>query len=72
MATIKSWADWRTEARIETRANAVLIVLQARGIAVSDAARERILAQKDLELLQCWLVKASVASSVGDVLDNAS
>ena len=68
MAMSKSWQETRTE----TRADDVLTVLQTRGIAVPDAARERILAQKDLELLRRWLVKAVVASSLGEVLDDPS
>ena len=43
-------------------------VLRARGIAVPDSARERILAQKDPELLESWLEKAVVASSVSAIL----
>jgi hypothetical protein len=70
MAMIKSWEEGRAEARAETQAKAVLTVLRARGLAVSDAARERILAQTDLELLERWLVKASVATSSDDVFDD--
>jgi hypothetical protein len=74
MAMLKSWeegkAEARVEARAETQANAVLTVLRVRGIAVPDAARERILAQKDLEQLKRWHEKAIVASSIGEVLDD--
>ena len=62
-------AEARAEARIEARADAVLTVLHARGITVPEAARERILAQKDLERLKRWLVKAVAACSVEDVID---
>lgn len=51
------------------RARAVLTVLEVRGMTVPDAARERILAQKDPEQLQRWLKKASVATSLDDVLE---
>jgi hypothetical protein len=44
-------------------------VLRARGIDVPEAARAHILAQTDLELLERWLVRAIVASSIGDVMD---
>jgi len=64
MAMLKSWE----EGKAETRADDVLTVLRVRGIAVPDAARERILAQKDLEQLKRWLAKAAVASSIGEVL----
>lgn len=47
----------------------MLTVLQARGLAVSDTVRERILAQKEPERLRRWLEKAVVANSVAAVLD---
>jgi hypothetical protein len=46
MVMHKTWEEGRAEARAEgrteTQANAVLAVLRVRGIAVPDAARERI------------------------------
>jgi len=74
----RSWEDARTEGRTEGRiegraeaqANAVLTVLRARGIAVSDAARKRILTQKDLQRLERWLEKATLATSIGDVIND--
>jgi hypothetical protein len=71
MAMLKSWEEGKAEARAETQANDVLTVLHARGIAVPDAARERILAQKDMKLLKSWLEKAAVASSISEVIDDA-
>jgi hypothetical protein len=65
-------AEARDEGRIETRSDSVLTVLRIRGIVVSDAARERILAQKDLEQLKRWLEKACVATSIQEVLDDPS
>jgi flagellar biosynthesis/type III secretory pathway protein FliH len=59
----------RTEGRTEEAARALLTVLRARGLAVPDAVRERILAQKDPERLERWLEKAAVAASVAAVLD---
>ncbi|WP_437600154.1 hypothetical protein WMF28_01185 [Sorangium sp. So ce590] len=58
----------------ETAANAraVITVLKARGITVPDDARERILAQKDVERLERWLEKAAVAASLAEVLDEPS
>jgi hypothetical protein len=70
MAMLKSWEEGRAEARTETRADSVLTVLRVRGIAVPEAARERILAQKDQEQLKRWLEKAAVASSIGEVIDD--
>jgi len=53
-------------------ARALLTVLRARGIAVPDGARERILGQKDPERLERWLEKAAVAASIAEVLDDPS
>ena len=58
-----------TKGRTEEAARAVLTVLRVRGMAVPDAVRERILAQKDPERLERWLEKAAVAASVAAVLD---
>jgi hypothetical protein len=60
------------QGRAEEAARAVLTVLGVRGIAVPDAARERVLTQKDPSLLERWLAKAVVAASVGEVIDDPS
>ena len=52
-------------------ARAVLAVLQARGLAVSAAARERILAERDANRLDRWLEKAIVAASVEEALTDS-
>lgn len=65
-------AELRAEGRAETTANAILSVLRARSIAVPENARKRILAVRDLEQLETWLERASVASSLADVLTDAS
>jgi hypothetical protein len=62
-------AQGRAEGRTEEAARNLLTVLRARGLAVPDAVRERILAQKDPERLERWLEKAAVATSVSAVLD---
>jgi len=76
MVMQRSWEDARAEGRTEGRTEAcaddVLTVLRARGIIVSDAARERILTQKDLQQMKSWLEKASVATSIGEVIDDRS
>jgi Uma2 family endonuclease len=53
---------------IEARARGVLAVLRARGLSVSDAARERILGERNAERLDQWLDKAVVAASIEEVL----
>ncbi|HWO25366.1 MAG TPA: hypothetical protein VNO30_41785 [Kofleriaceae bacterium] len=72
MAMIKSWEEGRAEARAETWVDAVLTVFHARGIAVSEADQQRILAQKDPAQLNRWLKKAAIASSVAEAIDEPS
>jgi hypothetical protein len=60
------------EGRAEEAARAVLTAFRVRGIAVPDAARERILAERDPARLERWHEKAIVAASLGDVFDDPS
>jgi len=65
--------DARAEARGEARgealgeARSVLLVLESRGIPVSNAIRERILASVDTAQLDRWLRRATVAATIEDV-----
>jgi hypothetical protein len=74
VAMHKTWEETRAEARAEghaeARADDVLTVLRVRGIAVPEAARKRILAQKDLQRLERWHEKAIVATSLREVIDD--
>jgi hypothetical protein len=65
-------AQGEAKGEIMTRARDVLTVLRVRGIAVPEAARERILAQNDPARLEGWLEKAAIATSVADVVDELS
>lgn len=65
-------AKGRAEGRAEEAARSLVLVLHARGFTVLDAARERILAQKDPEQLERWIEKAAVATSLTEVLDEPS
>jgi hypothetical protein len=60
------------EGEASARTRDVLTVLRARGVAVPDAARERILAQRDPERLEHWLERAALAVSVDVVLSEPS
>lgn len=62
----------KTEGRTEEAARAVLITLHVRGIPVPDAARERILAEKDLAKLERWHERSILAASIADVFDEPS
>jgi hypothetical protein len=55
--------------RAAEKAADVLIVLEARGLAVSDAQRARIVGTNDLELLGRWVRRAATVSAVEDLFD---
>jgi hypothetical protein len=65
-------AQGRAEGEATARARAVLTVLRVRGVAVPDAVRERILAEKDPERLERWHERSILASSVAEVIDDPS
>jgi post-segregation antitoxin (ccd killing protein) len=69
-------AEGRAEGLAEGRdlglAEGLLTVLRVRGIAVPDAVRARILAERAPEQLQRWLEKAAVAASITEVIDEPS
>ncbi len=67
-----TWKDARREGEVTARASDVLTVFRARGITVPDAARKRILVEKDPKRLERWLEKAVVAASVVEVIDEPS
>ena len=60
-----------SQGKAQGKAEGVLAVLGAKGIAVSDALRERIRACTDLDTLQRWLVRAATATTVEDVVGAA-
>jgi post-segregation antitoxin (ccd killing protein) len=62
----------RTEGRAEAAARDLLTVLRVRSIAVPEAVRERIQAEKDLQRLERWLEKAALAATIAEVIDEAS
>lgn len=64
--------EGRTEGRAEEAARAVLTALRVRGLAVPDATRERILAEKDPARLERWLERAILAASAAEVIDEPS
>ena len=65
-------AQGEAQGEAKARARDVLTVLRARDIAVPEAARERILAEKDQERLERWLEKAAVAASIAEVTGEPS
>ncbi len=76
-AQVRAWVEnfkrtLHEEGRTEEAARCLLAVLRGRSIAVPDAARERIVAERDLARLERWIEKAVVAASLAEVLDEPS
>jgi Uma2 family endonuclease len=63
----KGYADLDA-VREEGRANALLAVLSARGLEVSDDERARILACRDGAVLDAWIRRAATVDKLADVL----
>ncbi len=59
----------RVEGRVEGRVASLLTVLSARGLTITDAERERILAATDDALVDQWLARAATATTTATVLD---
>lgn len=57
----------RAEGRAEAKVDAVLAVLDARGLAVDHGDRARITATTDLELLDTWVRRAVVVGSAAEL-----
>lgn len=53
----------RDEGRAQGRAGDIVLVLEARGLDVSDEVRERVTRCDDPDLLRDWLTRAVTASS---------
>lgn len=74
MATTSTWQyqspfarKYFGEGKAEGKAEDVLTVVSARGIAVPDDARDRITACTDPEQLSAWLINAVTATEIDDV-----
>jgi hypothetical protein len=57
----------KKEGKAEGEADAILLVLEARGLDVTDAERERISGCTDLRQLRKWIRRAATAGSTGDL-----
>lgn len=60
-------AEKQAEGRVEALAGAVLKVLEARRVPISDEQRETITACTDPELLDAWLQQAVTAASADEL-----
>ncbi|MFF0188971.1 hypothetical protein [Streptomyces sp. NPDC005244] len=61
----------RDEGRAQASADAILIILEQRGIDVSDDIRERITGCEDHGILRRWLARAVTAPTAEDIFEDA-
>ncbi|WP_371603031.1 hypothetical protein OG345_15915 [Streptomyces sp. NBC_01220] len=57
----------RDEGRAQGQADSLLLVLDVRGIALTKAAREKITACTDTQLLHQWLERSATATTAEEV-----
>ncbi|WP_327172187.1 hypothetical protein OG471_25250 [Streptomyces sp. NBC_01336] len=57
----------RDEGRAQGQAGSLLLVLDVRGIALTEAAREKITACTDTQLLHQWLERPATATTAEEV-----
>jgi hypothetical protein len=62
-------AEREEKEKVARTAEGVLSLMSARGLAVDDAARKRILETDDRKQVEAWLVRAATAGSAAEVLE---
>ncbi len=60
-------ADWMSEGIAQGEAKAIMLFLEARGIALSARGRERITTCTDEQQLTEWITRAATATSEEDL-----
>jgi hypothetical protein len=59
----------KTEGKAEGKVEAILLVLESRGILVTDEQRSQFLSCTDLKQLKSWLERVGTVSSAGELFD---
>ncbi|OII64484.1 MULTISPECIES: hypothetical protein [unclassified Streptomyces] len=57
--------------RAESRAEDILLILEERGLAVSDSVRERVSACEDPAIMRSWLLRALTATTAEEIFGDA-
>jgi hypothetical protein len=65
----KAYAEGKAEGRADGECEAILLVLKARALVVTDAQRKRIKACTDLSQLKKWVERAATAAATEELFD---
>lgn len=64
----KRWyAEGREEGRVEAKAEALLVLLQARGLPITDEASAKVHKCTDIAVLDAWFRRAATATTIDEV-----
>jgi Uma2 family endonuclease len=64
---VQNRVEGRAEGRAQGKAEAVIVLLTARGVAVDSATRARILAERDPQRLDRWIVSATSCTQAAEL-----
>ncbi|MFK4143007.1 hypothetical protein [Streptomyces filamentosus] len=64
--------ELRDEGRAEGRADAILLVLEQRGLDVPAAVRDRVTSCDDPELLRLWLARAVTVATAEEIFETGA
>lgn len=68
---LRGKAEGEAEGQAKGKADAIFLVLQARGLPVPDDVRRRVLSCSDLDTLSAWLERAATVASTDAVFSDA-
>jgi hypothetical protein len=68
---VQDRAEGEAEGRAKGKAEAVIVLLTARGIALDAATHERILGERDTQQLDRWIVRAATCATLAELWADA-
>jgi Uma2 family endonuclease len=60
-------AEGKTEGRAEGKAESLIVVLEARGLALDEVTRARLLSERDTQRLDRWLARATTCATIDEL-----
>ncbi|GAA3709904.1 hypothetical protein GCM10022224_089320 [Nonomuraea antimicrobica] len=66
---VEGKAEGKVEGKVEGEVRSILLILNARGLHLTDEARTRITECTDPDILESWITKAITATSTDELFD---